>query len=157
MPAWVTASSCRYELVHSRRGTVERIESQRKERKRVERERMRRRRKRERRKVKKTDNRSRLALPSRASTIATFSGRKTDPEPPADPTAIVVGVAARALEPTCTPESEQASERRGRARGSERRGARERFFGPENVRRGCQPGYLVQHSPRCEARSLRRT
>lgn len=53
--------------------------------------------------------------------------------------------------------SERASERRGRARGSERRGAREQFFGLENVRRGCQPGYLVQHSPRCEARSLRRT
>lgn len=30
-------------------------------------------------------------------------------------------------------------------RGSERRGASERFFGPENVRRGCrQPGYLVR-------------
>lgn len=30
--------------------------------------------------------------------------------------------------------------------------ARERFFGPENVRRGCQPGYLVRGARRAGAR-----
>lgn len=74
---------------------------------------------------KETDNRSRLARPGRASTIATFPGRKTDPEPRSGRSdcnhrrRVCIGE-RRGHERAGERTSERASERRGRARGSER-------------------------------------
>lgn len=114
---------------------------------------------------KETNNRSRL-VPGRSSTIATFPGRKTDPEPRGPGRSDCnrrrrwIRLHWRAAD---VHESERASERAsesasGAAGHAEVNGcgARERFFGPENVRRGCQPGYLVP-SRRTPRRAVRDT
>lgn len=105
---------------------------------------------------KETNNRSRLARPGRASTIATFPGRKTDPEPrgrsDCNRRRRLHWRAADMHEPENERASERASERMAGHAEVNGCSARERFFGPENVRRGCQPGYLVRGTHRAGAR-----
>lgn len=102
---------------------------------------------------------------------STFSGRKTDPEfcvgfdCNCRRSWVHTGVYSCILEPTHATRERPSERARYIPRTLQQAmrkwtAARKRFFGPENVQRGCQPGYLVrEYSVRKQevSSSIRRT